>query len=55
MAEAIPNAETAIVRGATHGAVIEKPNQVNAAVRSFLARRDAVVRRGADGGAAPHR
>jgi len=42
MAEAIPNAETAVVRDATHGAIIEKPEEVNAFVRSFLASQDPI-------------
>jgi pimeloyl-ACP methyl ester carboxylesterase len=39
MEETLPDSELAVIEGAGHGAVIEKPDQVNEAVRSFLDRR----------------
>jgi pimeloyl-ACP methyl ester carboxylesterase len=38
LARVIPDAQLWIVRGATHGAMLEKPRQVNAKVLEFLAR-----------------
>lgn len=40
MRDEIPGAELAVIDGASHGAVIEKPGQVNTAIRSFLERHD---------------
>ncbi|MGH2725197.1 MAG: alpha/beta fold hydrolase [Actinomycetota bacterium] len=37
-AEGIPGAELAVVEGAAHGAIVEKPQEINAAVRGFLER-----------------
>lgn len=39
MHEEIPGSELVVVEGARHGAVIEKPDEVNRAVRDFLERR----------------
>jgi pimeloyl-ACP methyl ester carboxylesterase len=39
MDETLPDSELVVIEGAGHGAVIEKPDQVNEAVRSFLDRR----------------
>lgn len=36
MRAAMPHAELTVVEGASHGAVIEKPAEINAAVRAFL-------------------
>lgn len=36
--EAVPDAELVVVEGGTHGAIIEFPDQVNAAVEDFIAR-----------------
>ncbi|HJP64858.1 MAG TPA: alpha/beta hydrolase [Actinomycetota bacterium] len=38
MHEQIAHSELVVVEGASHGAVVEKPSEVNAAVRSFLDR-----------------
>jgi pimeloyl-ACP methyl ester carboxylesterase len=38
MHESIPDSELLLVDGASHGAIIEKPDEVNAAVLSFLER-----------------
>jgi 3-oxoadipate enol-lactonase len=38
MHEQIAHSELVVVEGASHGAVVEKPDEVNAAVRSFLDR-----------------
>lgn len=38
MRDATPGAELVMIEGASHGAVIEKPGEVNAAITSFLAR-----------------
>jgi pimeloyl-ACP methyl ester carboxylesterase len=38
MHEKIEHSELVVVEGASHGAVVEKPDEVNAAVRSFLDR-----------------
>ncbi|HEX2030259.1 MAG TPA: alpha/beta hydrolase [Actinomycetota bacterium] len=38
MHERIPNAELVLIEGAAHAAIVERPEQVNAAVRSFLER-----------------
>lgn len=47
MKEEIPHSELVTIEGAGHGAVIEKPDEVNAAVRSFLERHlgQATIRR----------
>jgi pimeloyl-ACP methyl ester carboxylesterase len=39
MYETMPDAELTVIEGAAHGAVIEKPDEVNEAIRSFLDRR----------------
>jgi pimeloyl-ACP methyl ester carboxylesterase len=38
MHQQIAHSELVVVEGASHGAVVEKPDEVNAAVRSFLDR-----------------
>ena len=38
MRDAIPHAEHVVIDGGTHGTVIEKPGEVNSAIRSFLER-----------------
>jgi len=38
MHEQIAHSELVVVEGASHGAVVEKPDEVNATVRSFLDR-----------------
>jgi pimeloyl-ACP methyl ester carboxylesterase len=38
MHEQIPHSELVVIEGASHGAVVEKPDEVNGAMRSFLDR-----------------
>ena len=45
MHEEIPDSELVVLEGASHGAVIEKPDDVNFAVTSFLERRLSARRR----------
>jgi pimeloyl-ACP methyl ester carboxylesterase len=51
MHQAVAHSELVVVEGASHGAVIEKPDEVNAAVRNFLERH--LARQPARGPAAP--
>lgn len=44
MHERIANSELVVLDGTSHGAVIEKPNEVNAAVRDFLTRHEGRAR-----------
>ena len=43
LAERIPNAELYIVKGARHGFMAEKPDEVNRVILDFLARREAAA------------
>jgi pimeloyl-ACP methyl ester carboxylesterase len=45
MREQLPQAELVEIEGGTHGAVIEKPDEVNDAIRSFLRRAETSSRR----------
>lgn len=44
MHERIANSELVVLDGASHGAVIEKPDEVNAAVRDFLSRHEGLTK-----------
>lgn len=44
MHERVAGSELVVLDGASHGAVIEKPNEVNAAVRDFLSRHEGRAR-----------
>lgn len=38
MTERMPNAELVVIEGASHAAIVEKPHEINEAIRTFLTR-----------------